>query len=151
MTFQPINVARGKPLSARERFDDKIRAAPDSDCLLWIGSIHTKGYGRFKANGRMVQASRWIYEQDVGPIPDGLTLDHLCRVRACVNVRHLEPVTCKENVLRGQGYAAANAVKRVCVRGHEFSTDNTYQYKGMRFCRTCRSAYQRRYRRQGES
>jgi hypothetical protein len=81
---------------------------------------------------------RWVYEQLVGPIPAGLVLDHLCRNPACVRPMHLEPVTQQENILRGQGLAAANAVKTECSRGHPYTEANTYRRPdGYRDCREC--------------
>lgn len=81
------------------RFTDKYTVDANG-CHIWAAArIHT-GYGRFWADGRMVQAHRYAYENVVGPIPDGLGLDHLCRVRACVNPFHLEPVTQAENLRR---------------------------------------------------
>jgi hypothetical protein len=73
-------------------------------CWLWTAAISPNGYGKFMVSGRPVNAHRLVYQLTVGPIPDGLDLDHLCRVRHCVNPDHLEPVTRSENLLRG--YAA---------------------------------------------
>lgn len=76
-----------------------------SGCWLWLGAINSDGYGRMRdprtSYGRMMQAHRFFYEQVRSPIPEGLQLDHLCRVRRCVNPEHLEPVTSRENVRRG--------------------------------------------------
>lgn len=83
-------------------------------------------------------AHRYAYEHFIGPIPEGLQVDHLCRVRNCVNPDHLEAVTCRENVLRGDGVAAANARATHCPQGHAYDEANTYTWtNGGRHCRAC--------------
>ena len=77
------------------------------DCWLWIGARTRAGYGIFTANYVNAYAHRWMYERYIGPIPDGLDLDHLCRVRHCCNPGHLEPVTRKINLNRGAGHGGA--------------------------------------------
>lgn len=117
-------------------------------CWLWTGAPNASGYGTLRLSGgtrRTVTAHRYAYELRVGPIPDGLTLDHLCRVRACVRPDHLEPVTNKENALRGMSPWAENARKTHCVHGHPFDEANTYM-GAWRVCRTCKMAEQRRRR-----
>lgn len=113
-----------------------------SDCWLWTGSLHL-GYGVIAAEGRANMAHRVSYELIVGPIPDGLTLDHLCRNRACVNPAHLEPVTNVENVMRGLSVGALNARKTHCPKGHPYTAENTMLSRNRRCCRTCRNIGQR--------
>ncbi|MEV4271931.1 HNH endonuclease signature motif containing protein [Micromonospora aurantiaca (nom. illeg.)] len=89
-------------------------------------------------------AHRIAYEMKRGPVPDGLELDHLCRNRRCVRPAHLEPVTRRTNLLRGETIPARLAERTHCRHGHEFTPENTYQWRGSRFCRTCRAAAQAR-------
>ena len=150
-------IARAAALdSAAERFWTKVNftgPVPEhrpelGPCWLWTAST-TKGYGGFGDSGLMVRAHRWAYEFCVGPIPEGLTLDHLCRVKACVNTDHLEPVTQRVNVLRSPvGLTAINARKTHCYRGHAFTEKNTYLMKaGGRRCKECRTELQGQWRR----
>jgi hypothetical protein len=105
--------------------------------------VNYHGYGRIGIDYRRHHAHRFSYEMHVGPIPDGLDIDHLCRNRACVNPDHLEPVTRQVNLLRGVGPTATNAAKEFCKRGHEFTPENTMIRKeGWRNCRACH--YERR-------
>jgi hypothetical protein len=76
-------------------------------CWLWTGAVGSSGHGRIRPHGRLLQAHRWVYELLVGPIPEGLDLDHLCRIRRCVNPDHLEPVTRQLNLARGAGPGGA--------------------------------------------
>lgn len=134
--------------TAQERFWAKV-AGPDANgCWLWQHCT-SHGYGSFVVDGKKIRAHRYSYERLVGPIPDGLTLDHLCHVKACVNPAHLEPVTQGENVLRGIGCVAQNARKTHCGNGHLLEGDNLLPYdrsRGRRMCKTCRNANQRLYR-----
>jgi len=110
----------------------------ETPCLTWTGAKTTLGYGTIGWQGKKVYAHRLAYETLVGPIPEGLVIDHLCRNRACVNVNHLEPVTQGVNALRGVGVMALNARKTHCKRGHEFTPENTRISKaGNRNCITC--------------
>ena len=110
-------------------------------CWLWLGATNRDGYGPTKPKGDKLRvAHRVIYEMLVGPIPDGLQLDHLCRVRPCVNPEHLEPVTCRENLLRTEGDGPGTKARQThCKHGHPFDTENTgSDPRGGRFCKACR-------------
>ncbi len=136
---------RSDPL---ERFETFCMPEPMSGCVLWIGSLWAdSGYGSFYYDGDLVRAHKWYWERLYGPVPVGLELDHLCRVRSCVNLRHLEIVTKVVNILRGNGATALNARKTHCLRGHEFTPENTYlrsarpgHREGNRECKTCWNA-----------
>lgn len=132
-----------------QRFKQKVSVNPDTGCWEWTACQINTGYGRIWEGGRRgksLLAHRVSYELFVGQIPDGLTLDHLCRVRHCVNPLHLEPVTGRENTLRGEGPAAVAARKTHCDSGHEFTPENTYIARnGTRKCRTCRRAAKVRF------
>jgi len=121
------------PRDVRERIKERILTDPQTGCWLWTGCREKAGYGkiRIKTGARVVH--RVAYEAFVGPVPGGLTLDHLCRVRHCCNPEHLEPVTLLENVRRGR-----EATKTHCVHGHEYTSENTLRDRnGGRRCRTC--------------
>lgn len=116
-------------------------------CWLWTACQNGSGYGSFTSPGYRV-AHRFSYELLVGPVPDGLNLDHLCRVRHCVNPTHLEAVTPQVNVLRGAGLCAENARKTHCVKGHEFTPENIYRKaEGGRECLRCKRDLCREYAR----
>ncbi len=131
----------------RERFIAKFTVNPKSGCWEWQANTTPNGYGLVKLDGRNQMAHRVAYELFVGPIPDGLEIDHLCRVRNCVNPEHLEPVTGRENKLRGLTVNAANAAKTHCIHGHEFTPANTgTDSRGRRECKACRRAKDGRLR-----
>lgn len=125
------------------RFMEKVSPEPNSGCWLWLGKIHEENdYAVFSVgHSRHNQAHRWIYVRLIGPIDPALELDHLCRVRSCVNPSHVEPVTRRINVLRGESPAAKHAVKTRCPQGHPYSPENTYRYRISRYCRVCRDAH----------
>lgn len=118
-----------------ERFMRFVSVNHDTGCWEWTGQIGRNGYGGFKDKGRKVTAHRWGYEHFAGPIPGGLNIDHLCRVRRCVNVQHLEPVTTKVNIQRG--FAARPRITH-CIHGHEYTQENTYASGGKRWCKKCK-------------
>jgi hypothetical protein len=120
-------------LKANSKKDDK-------GCWIWQRSINTSGYGQAydRRIKKGVRAHRLSYEMFTGLIPEGLALDHLCRVRACINPAHLEPCTTKENVLRGISVAAENARKTSCMRGHPFTDGNYTVTNGTRQCYECK-------------
>jgi len=104
----------------------------ENGCAEWPQATR-KGYGCCEFQGRMWVVHRLIYEHFVGLVPEGMQLDHLCRNRRCCNFAHLEPVTCKENLLRGETINARNAAKTHCPRGHPYS----HRDKKGRLCRIC--------------
>ena len=113
-------------------------------CVPFNGPISDQGYGRvYIGNGRWKRAHVVAWERVNGPVPAGKQLDHLCRNRACVNLSHLEPVTSRENTLRGEGPTAVNAHKQSCKRGHEFTAENIYWRGHHRECRTCKALARR--------
>jgi hypothetical protein len=140
----PPIVAR---LYARCLIEDRGYSTP---CRVFTGAKTPNGYGVIGVPGRRTRlAHRVAYEQLIGPIPDGLELDHLCRVRACCEASHLEPVSRRENILRGDGPALTSARLRAistCKHGHELAGDNLYIWRGMRKCRACGRENQRAFR-----
>jgi hypothetical protein len=128
------------PRYSREEFERRFwaRVKRTAGCWFWLGPLHN-GYGRVRYfDGTATNPHRASYMLLKGPIPEGLQLDHLCRVRNCVNPAHLEPVTPRENTFRGNSPSVANAAKTHCVRGHPYSSTNTYvDATGSRHCRAC--------------
>lgn len=111
----------------------------DAGCWEWQGAINVSGgYAMVHVGGRLLRAHRYSYERFVGPIPDGLTIDHLCRNPPCINPAHLEPVTQQVNNLRGETPSGLNARKTHCPQGHAYDAENTFRAYGRRYCRACR-------------
>ena len=127
----------------RARFLSKV-AAPDANgCTVWTGLISRQGYARFSIGNTDFRAHKLAYEWVHGSVADGLVIDHLCRVRHCVNVAHLEAVSHAENMRRG-----AWARKTHCPQGHEYTPENTYVAKtGWRSCRECHRISTREHQR----
>lgn len=125
------------------------RTALDANgCLVWTGPKITNGYAQMMVNGRRHVVDRIAYELAKGPIPAGLFLDHLCRNRACCNPEHLEPVTNRENTIRGRSGEAqrALAAARVhCPNGHEYTTETVRLVSGRRRCLICKRARDNEY------
>lgn len=136
--------------SAAERFHAKYEVNTNTGCWEWTAYVDRLGYGRFSWNGTMGRAHRFAYALLVGPIPEGLELDHLCKVRCCVNPAHLEPVTRQENIRRSN-VGRPQAERTHCPQGHPYDEKNTrYKLyaKGCigRVCRACARDYMRRKR-----
>ena len=134
-----------------ERFWCKVNKSRGKDaCWDWLSCKDPYGCGRFSIKNKCLLAHRVAYTMMVGQIPSNLSLDHLCRNRACVNPKHLEPVTRGMNVLRGVGVGATNARKTHCPRGHEYSSKNTIikhrRVRNQRVCRICWNASERERR-----
>lgn len=126
--------------SVEVRFWEKV-VINQSGCWEWQGYRNEEGYGKLGVDSTVVRAHRWAYEHYKGSIPEQLQLDHLCRVRHCVNPDHLEPVTNQENVIRGEHPWVIIRRSGLCQRGHPQNEENTYYRKdrpGAKQCRICR-------------
>lgn len=114
------------------------RTIDDNGCWVISGADKAHRYPRmFVGDRRTVATHRWSYEHFVGPVPPGLVLDHLCRNTSCANPEHLEPVTPRENTLRGFGPTAVNAAKTHCDRGHPLTNAYVIPSTGSRQCLEC--------------
>lgn len=147
-----VETLRLAPAEEIPRFARKIMPM-ENGCWAWHGNIHPETrYGRFWFGRHLDRlAHRVAYEWSIGPIPEGMVIDHLCRNRQCVNPSHLEVVTNVENVMRGYSIWAINARKTHCKRGHEFTPENTIERNGTRACRTCRTLLKRARRALGQA
>jgi len=129
-----------------DKYNNKINKT--EDCWLWTGEIDLKGYGVITIKGKRRRAHRIIYELLIGEIPLGLEIDHLCRVRNCVNPKHLEPVSRTENLRRNVPFRK-EVLKTHCKNGHEFSLKNTkiriFKGNPWRVCKKCKVITQTKY------
>lgn len=144
-----------KPVPPFQRLMRRVDKRADG-CWQFTGRLNPDGYSRVHlGRGKPgVQGHRLAYEVLMGPVPDGLDLDHLCRNRGCVNPAHLEPVTRQVNLLRGQTITASKAQQTHCIHGHAFTPENTYiKRNGTRQCRACDAirAAHRRARKKAEA
>lgn len=140
-----ILTAYGVPVDQRLR--SKVMVNPETGCWEWLGQIDTYGYAIVKVDGKSRKAHRVAYELFVGPIPEGLDIDHVwdrgCRVKHCVNPDHLEPVTTGENQRRGRN----GVLKTTCRNGHPYDDDHVrLNTNGARTCVVCTRQAQSRYR-----
>jgi hypothetical protein len=131
--------------SLLQRFEEKYTPEPNSGCWLWTAALSAAGYGAIGSGYKVRLAHIVSYEFKFGKVPNGLELDHKCRLRCCVNPYHLEPVTHRENCIRGDA-PKRNGNKTHCPRGHEYSAANTIINQPstrppFRVCRKCRNVY----------
>jgi hypothetical protein len=140
----PKGVYQRKLRPILDRFLSFVVVDPETNCWNWTGSVAENGYARFMPvkRGTVQYAHRWAYLHYVGAIPNDRVIDHLCRSRRCVNPKHLDLVTQKENLRRGVGHGSETR----CLHGHDFDTGNTYFDRlGRRQCRACARDRTHRY------
>lgn len=142
--LNPIKAHNKGKSTFEKRIFERFDKSSGDECWIWKGYVNPKGYGSLRKNlgpgvNTTTLAHRAVYEMMVGKIPETLQLDHLCRNRSCVNPSHLEPVTAKENVLRGIGISAKNKRKTHCKRNHEFTPENSVPtFNGKTWGKQCR-------------
>lgn len=130
---------KGEFSTPQQIIDRHTMPIPESGCLIWLGALGPGGYGSisFKSRKTSQVAHKFVYEFVKGPVPEGLELDHKCRVRSCVNPDHLEPVTRKENMRRG----LKGILRTHCIHGHSYGEPGNLVSSrlkvGIRQCRAC--------------
>ena len=129
-----------------ERIEAKIIPEPNSGCWLWLGGLRDKrdGYGGVGYDGKIWRTHKLVYTLLRHEVPPTTALDHKCRNRICCNPDHLEPVTWKENIHRGEGVAAGNRLKTHCRRGHPYEGSNLYVWNNQRYCVICSNGHKQR-------
>ena len=132
-----------RPGDLKTRLEAKSIPEPNSGCWIWIGALRKGDYGQIVIDGKKKLAHRISYEIHKGPIPEGMELDHICRMHQCINPDHLEAVSHRVNVLRGAAPSAVHAAKTHCSKGHEFSASITINGKVRRHCKICKRITQR--------
>ena len=137
-----MGTADDLPLLVRRR----VQVDQLSGCWIWNGARSTTGYGNIRRGTRNYIAHRFVWALLVGPLTPGLEIDHVCRIRACVNPAHLREVTRRENVFAPGSLCIAkrNGLRTSCVNGHPFTAENTTHLKHQRRCRTCHRESDRR-------
>ena len=132
-------------MTDEERFFSKVEKLPNG-CWLWKGGVSGNGYGRFSVKHKYTPAHRWSYEHVHGSVASNLDVHHRCRTILCVNPDHLEAVTRRVNLLLGKTLPARHAQATHCPQGHTYSPENTYVYRGLRYCNICRDRHRRKHR-----
>lgn len=146
----------------RDQVLSRVSIDPDTGCWNWAKSIHPTGYAMVGHRGKTSVAHRFVYQLLVGPIADGLELDHRCHTedltcpggrsckhRSCVNPDHLEPMAPLDNCMVGRSFAPINKAKTHCPQNHPYSGWNLITYRGRRYCRAC--TYARRAAARGQA
>lgn len=134
------------PLERLELRIQRQQLNPDTtECWIWPGGL-TDGYGIITINNKKHMTHRLMYTEKKGEIPANMELDHLCRQRACCNPDHLEAVSHRTNILRGNSFIHKQTQQTHCLRGHEFTAENTYLKRKSRCCRECAKLHSRKYK-----